>query len=238
VLIASSDGRGPSLSIAQADGSGIRSIDLGMAAYEPSFRPPDGREVMFVGYSSVDVGEAGIYAVDVVSGDVRTIVPPQRYFDLAGATWSPDGSRVAYWRWGGANFGGINAKTHVVAAAGTGDRELPRPEGAVWNAGTEWSNDGTRLVVSRGYTDAFDAVRTAIVPADGSTTGDELEVDGPVSAGCCVTFEWAPDDSKILVSPMGAGGVLPQVVIDVATGTSSPATWDTKSDPAWQRRAR
>jgi hypothetical protein len=37
---------------------------------------------------------------------------------------------------------------------------------------------------------------------------------------------------------MGAGGVLPQVVIDVATGTSSPATWDTKSDPAWQRRAR
>jgi Tol biopolymer transport system component len=237
VLIASTTNGVSGIAIAQADGSGISSAAVGMAAYEPSFRPPDGREIMFVGYSSGGTGSAGVYAVDVASGDVRTIVAPERDFDLAGATWSPDGSHVAYWRWGGANFGGVNARTHVVAADGTDDRALPVPKGAVWNAGTEWSNDGTRLVVSRGYTDGMDAVRTAIVPADGSTTGHELEIDGPINDGCCVTWEWAPDDSKILVTPMGTGGVLPQVIIDVATGTSSPATWDTRSDPAWQRLA-
>jgi Tol biopolymer transport system component len=238
VLIALADYGVAGIAIAQADGSGVRSLEVGMPAYEPTWRPPDGREIMFVGYANgPGISSGGVYAVDVASGAVRTIVEPLQDHDLAAATWSPDGSHVAYWRWGGANVG-INAKTHVVAADGSGGRELPVPEGAVWNTGTEWSNDGTRLVVSRGYTDAFDTVRTAIVPSDGSTTGDELEIDGVVTASCCVTWEWAPDDSKILVTPMGAGGVLPQVVIDVAAGTSSPATWDTKSDPAWQRRAR
>jgi Tol biopolymer transport system component len=236
VVFASRENGLTGISIAPSDGGTIERLDLGMEVYEPSFRPPDGREILFVGYPTG--GGAGVFAVDVDTGDVRAIVNPSLGYELAGATWSPDGSQVAYWRWGGPDSADeITARTRVVGADGTGDRELPMPPGAVWNAGSEWSNDGTRLVVVRGYTGGNEDVRAAIVPVDGSSTGDELDIDGTINDGCCVSLEWAPDDQKILATPMAAGGVLPQVLIDIKTGTSTPVPWAAKSDPAWQRRA-
>jgi dipeptidyl aminopeptidase/acylaminoacyl peptidase len=238
VVVASIEDGLAGISIAPSDGGTVARLDVGLQAYEPSFRPPDGREVLFVGYALGREEGAGIYAVDVASGHVRTIVEPLSEYDLAGATWSPDGKHIAYWRWGGpVPPTGINAMTRIVDADGMNDRELPVPLGTVWNTGTEWSNDGTRLFVVRGYSDAFDDVRAAIVPVDGSSAGDELEIEGTVNASCCVSFEWAPDDQKILLTPTSGVGALPQLLIDIETGEATPAPWGANSDPAWQRLA-
>ena len=99
VLIAHTTGLNATISIAQSDGSDVRHIDVGMLAFEPSFRPPDGAEILFVGNPGTAGRAHGLYAANVSSGAVRTIIEPSTVYDLAGATWSPDGSRIAYWRW-------------------------------------------------------------------------------------------------------------------------------------------
>jgi dipeptidyl aminopeptidase/acylaminoacyl peptidase len=235
VAIASLDGAMPTISIAQADGSGLRTLDLRQPASEPSFRPSDPTELLFVGRGL----SGGVFAVDLVSGNIRTIVYPDVAYDLAGAEWSPDGSSIAYWRWGGPEGDlGLTAHTHVIAADGTGDRVLPDPAGAVWNAGSAWSNDGRSLLILRGYTRGLEDVRAVIIAADGRSTGMEIPFDGVINDNCCAAFEWAPDDSKILATPTDiAGRALQQVIIDPRTGASETAPWTSTSDPTWQRTA-
>lgn len=234
ILIATTAGAKPRIAIAQSDGGAIREIPLLLRATEPSFRP-DGSEILFVGDGVLGKWH-GIFAVNATSGAVRTIVEPSSDFDLAGANWSPDGTKVAYWAWGDGD--GITARTHVVSADGTGDRLLPLPPDAVWQAGSDWSNDGTRLFVQRGYTGEYDDVRAVVIPADGSSVGVELAYDGNLVEDCCGFWEWAPDDSKILGKPAGRGGVpLQQVIMDPGGGGSQIAPWASTSDPAWQRLA-
>jgi dipeptidyl aminopeptidase/acylaminoacyl peptidase len=237
IAIASLDGVMPTISIAQADGTGLQALDVGMPAYEPSFRPTDATEVLFVGRG--ESGNGGIFAIDLASGSLRTIVEPVATYDLAGAEWSPDGSRIAYWKWGGPeDTGRINARTHVIAADGTGDRALPDPPGAVWNAGSAWSNDGTSLLIVRGYAPAYEDVRAVVIPADGRSTGMEVPYDGSINGECCAAFEWAPDDSKVLATPSDIDGApLQQVILDPLPGVSQTAPWKTTSDPTWQRKA-
>lgn len=237
VLIATTQDAWGTISIAETDGSGVRQLDVGMPVTDPSFRPPDGAEILFVGDGPSGTNH-GLYAVDVVSGVRRTIVDLSSVYDLAGATWSPDGSQIAYWRWGGPGDG-ITAHTRVVSADGTGDRVLFEPPGTVWTSGSDWSNDGTRLFVFRGFSSEFEDVRPAIVPADGSSPG--IEVDGRINIlrGCCPFSEWAPDDSRILVTPSDADGKPgQQLIIDPVTGETQVAPWNTTSDPTWQRLAR
>ena len=65
-----------------------------------------------------------------------------------------------------------------MAADGTGNRILPIPPDAVWQAGWTWSNDGTRLLAIRGYSDDFGESRAAVIPVDGKNTGIEIRVPG------------------------------------------------------------
>ncbi|MDF2736001.1 MAG: biopolymer transporter Tol [Chloroflexota bacterium] len=237
VLIAISDRGTPTIAIAQSDGSGVRRLDVGMFAYEPSFRPPDGAEVLFVGNPGSAGRAHGLYAADVSSGAVRTIIEPSTVYDLAGATWSPDGSRIAYWRWGGAATG-INARVHVISADGREDLLLPAPLEAAWQATSAWSNDGSRLFVLRGYSPTFEDVRPAVIPADGRSSGVELRVPVMLNGDCCANLEWAPDDSRILGTPTDAvGKPMQQLIIDPETGVTQPAPWTSSSDPTWQRLA-
>lgn len=234
VLIAAYAGAVPTIAIAQSDGSGVRQLRLGAHASEPSFRPPDGAEILFVGRS---LGDRGLFAVDPTSGTVRPIVKVAPSYDLAGASWSPDGSRIAYWTWN-TTVEGLTAKSRVVNADGSGDRELPSPEGAVWNAHATWSNDGTQLFIARAYTRSFDDVRGVVLPADGSSAGTEVAPAGSVETGCCAAWMWSPDDSKVLgrTGPIRRGSVR-YVVIDLAAREARPAPWTSASDPSWQRLA-
>ena len=231
--------------IAKADGGGVRAVDVGMAqAAAPVYRPTDGTEILFLGADADEAnGLNGLYAINVESGAVRTIVPP--YTDgLAGAVvppqidepaWSPDGSRISYSKWQYDPGGPTNIRVHIVAADGTGDRLLPAPPGAMWDASAIWSNDGTRLAIVRGYSTQDQNAVLAAVPADGTGLGVETERG---LALINVSHEWAPDDTSILSRPLDAADrPQAQLLWDPATGSSSPAPWRATSKPTWQRRA-
>lgn len=232
LLIATMTGGSQTMTIAQTDGTGARLLDVGMPASEPSFRPPDGAEVLFIGND--DTYHRGLFAVDLASGDVRQILILPHDFDLAGASWSPDGSQIAYWSWSGV-VEGLTAKTHVVAADGTADRELPSPPGSVWNAHATWSNDGTKLFIARAFTDGEDDVRGVVIPADGSDFG--IEVAKSVETECCAAWMWSPDDSKLLGRSASHGSPQHATVIDIATKTAVAVPWTAANDPTWQRLA-
>jgi Tol biopolymer transport system component len=244
IVVAQRGDAAPGLLLVAADGSGDRRLDLATLAdrvttvSEPTFRPPDGKEIMFVG-TDVDPadGGPGVYAVNVSTGDVRTIVETDASHELDAATWSPGGQLVSYATWD-TTAEGLTVRTHIVAADGTGDRVLPMPQGAVWDLGAAWSNDGTRLLLVRGYTGGWEDSRPVIIPVDGSDVGTEIAYDGPIQGNCCYSWEWSPDDTMILGKPIDASGqALQQVIIDVDAATIRPAPWTSTADPVWQRRA-
>jgi hypothetical protein len=132
----------------------------------------------------------------------------------------------------------LTAQTHVMAADGTGDRIVPIPPEAVWQAAFAWSNDGTRLLAIRGYTGQFEESVAVALPVDGSDFGVEFDTTGTIALDCCTAWEWAPDDSLILGTPTDVGGVpLDQVLLDPETGTTQTVPWNSSSHPSWQRLA-
>jgi Tol biopolymer transport system component len=218
--------------IAKADGSGARQIDVGMSVLESSYRPPNGAEIMFA--AANDVG-GGIYAVDVATNKIRTIVTPSAGETIGWVRVAPDGTRVAYSV--STNDLSRNAlSVHVSAIDGSGSVVLPMPQGATFQDAPAWSNDGTRIVVTRGYSTRNQEMTLAVLPADGSTVGTE---SGRGLTGCCDTvIEWAPDDKSILVSPEDLNGTFTsQLLLDPLTGASRPSPWSAIGDPAWQRLA-
>src|SRR5207247_11041583 len=86
-----------SITIAMTDGSGARELDVGMAATEPSYRPPDGGEILFSGTGPTS---RGLFSVDLSSGKIRQIVQPDPGHARAGASWPPDTARPADWTTG------------------------------------------------------------------------------------------------------------------------------------------
>jgi dipeptidyl aminopeptidase/acylaminoacyl peptidase len=228
LLIATASG----ITIAGTDGSGASQLDVGMLAEEPTYRPPDGNQILFIGRGA----STGLFVLDRSTAETRQIVKMNPGFDLAGASWSPDGSKVAYWTWGNASDG-LSAKTHVVNADGSGDRELPSPTGAVWNAHATWSNDGTRLFLARGFTPGEDDVRGYVAPADGGSPGIQIAPAGSVETACCAAWLWSPDDSELLGRPAALDAGEPMVILDAAGGPVRTVPWNAISDPTWQRRA-
>jgi Tol biopolymer transport system component len=220
--------------IAKADGSGARRVDVGMSVHGPTYRPPNGAEIIFAGGSADGAGN-GIYAVDVASGTLRTIVKPSAGVGLDWVSVAPDGSRVAY----SVSTSDPSRNTysvHVSAIDGSGTVTLPMPQGATFQDGPAWSNDGTRIVVVRGYATRNQDVALAVLPADGSAVGIETHRG---LTGCCDTVSaWAPDDTSILMSPEDLFGLTkPQLLLDPLTGVSRPTPWAAIGDPAWQRLA-
>jgi Tol biopolymer transport system component len=221
--------------VAKVDGSSARQLDIGMSVASPSFRPPGGAEIVFAG-KQAGGGSNGLYAVDVATSEVRTILAPAPGVDRDLPRVSPNGSRIAF----SASTFDPDRNTysiHVVAADGSGDMTLPMPERATFQDAPAWSNDGTSLAIVRGYGLRNEDITLAVLPADGSGFGVETRHG---LTGCCDTlFEWAPDDTTILVKPFDLGGQpAPQLLWDPLTGATTPAPWASISDPAWQRLAR
>ena len=225
---------GSRIQIARSDGSGVRTLETPGYVSEVAWRPPAGTQIGTLGRGGA------IYLVDVASGAVQTLVPPTDGVEAGGVTWSPDGSKIAYYPWS-TSAQEFTVRAHILDIADRRDRLAdPSGAGASWDAVATWSNDGQRVAIVRGYSPTgYSDVTVIIVRADG--TGQRVETDHglALNSECCAKFEWAPDDRSILWSPVDAGGTsLPQLLIDPTTGVVTAAPWRAVSDPAWQRVAR
>jgi hypothetical protein len=81
-------------------------------------------------------------------------------------------------------------------------------------------------------------VVAAIVRVGGGGQGVETDSSLEVLEACCLVrpFEWAPDDSWILVTPVDSSEQnTQQALIDPVTGEGHIAEWRTTSGPSWQR---
>ena len=77
---------------------------------------------------------------------------------------------------------GNTVQTHIVRADGRGDRILPSPGGALWQAPESWSNDGSKVLIVRGYTGGGEQARPAAVPVSRDAFGVEIPYPGGMSA--------------------------------------------------------
>lgn len=127
--------------IAAADGSGIRQLDLSTSVVGAAWRPPNGSEILMMD------GVGGIYAMDATSEDIRQILASSPGRNRTDPRWSPDGSLISFIEWS-EYADGLSSETHIMAADGTGNRMLPIPPEAVWQASWTWSNDGRSSEVS------------------------------------------------------------------------------------------
>jgi dipeptidyl aminopeptidase/acylaminoacyl peptidase len=236
ILISASPGAFTHFQIAATDGSGIRQIDLPGRASDAAWRPPDGSEILFQENGDVpNTTDSGIYAINAQNLKVRTILPGADSENRirGNAAWSPDGSLISFGQWDG---NGIDVQTHIIAADGTGDRVLPMPTNAVWQAPESWSNDGTRLLVIRGYTGDLTQALPVAIPVAGSGFGVEIPYTGGIGTPDVSAWEWAPDDTSILGTPVDASSTtLDQVLLDPVAGTLRTPSWTSVGQPTWQR---
>ena len=138
ILVASSDGTQPVRTFA---------VDVSPDDGGPEYRP-DGAEILAVGKPS-GAAARGVYALDPVTGAVRTVIAARPDADIWGATWSPDGTKIAY----GIidpSATTISARTHVVGVDGTGDVAVDTDPDSIADAGLPgpttvpgWSSPGT-----------------------------------------------------------------------------------------------
>jgi Tol biopolymer transport system component len=226
---------GGTLSIAQADGSGVRAFNLPFTISEAAYRPPDGAELIVTG--TMDDGSSGVFAVDARTGIPRPIVAPRQGRTVEYVRVSPDGSRIAYVSWEDATKTPEQYRVHVADVDDPKDIMLPLPAGAHFQDAPAWSNDGTRLAIMRGYTSENEDMAIAIVRADGT------DIKGVESkhklTGCCNTLlEWSPDDTTILVTPetLNQDGTQ-YLLLDPKTAAATTAPWTGLTPPNWQRVA-
>jgi WD40 repeat protein len=134
----------------KADGSGLVARLVGMSARIESVRfSPDGTKLAVTGGQPAQMGEVQIW--DVASHELLLSVPVG-YDTLYGASWSPDGKRVA--------FGSTDSAVRIIDVE-TGEEVLFQSAHDDWVLGTVFSVDGSHIAtVGRDMTSKLIEVST------------------------------------------------------------------------------
>lgn len=199
-------GAGKNVYVVRADGSGQRSLTLGMPASAPAFSP-DGRSLAFA-------GSGGIFVHELATGKTRRITTGP---DGVPA-WSPDGKLLAFTR---------DVDVYIAMADGHGEHPFVHgpPPGQAWysNYGHPvFAKDGVSLIVGHrggldignidgtGQRPLFVTDAAEIVMATVSPRGDALAI----FSGCglrITPFAKAatPCDGAALASATGYGVTRP-----------------------------
>jgi TolB protein len=218
IMVATNSDNGSRISIFPTDGSlAVRTLDVGMPAEGPTWRPPDGKEILFRGTTGTGFG---LFAVRPDGTGLRSVVPANGVNEWDGLffNWSPDGTQIAYqWR-----DGDGDQLIYVIPAAGGQRRPITSNE----SVGALWSPDGSKVAFSDGISDP--AV-VGVASADGSAP--VVRTTMPADP---VAYAWTPDGTKVLFA---SGDERELFLFDPVNGQVEPTSWSANGVPNWQRVA-
>ena len=133
-------------------------------------------------------------------------------------TWSPDGRRVAFYR-----FSEHGTAVYTVPALGGTEQRLRTGFSGPWTAGLDWSPDGKVLAISEGQEDKNRAWIALLSLADLTTR----PLTSPSSQEYDTAPAFSPDGSTVaFVRGIVAGVVSDVYVVPVAGGTPKRLTFD------------
>jgi len=153
-------GVGTELWLANADGSAPHKLDIGLGQSVSPLFSPDGTKFAFM----TRPGAATPYSLFVANADgtgARSLTGDMRVLtmELAGLTWSPDGTTLAFQ----SSDRGVD-RIYRVAADGTGLRAIT--DDVSNRASPAWSPDGAKILYQ--VADGHRAVYLAVMNPDGS----------------------------------------------------------------------
>lgn len=235
------------VTVANADGSGSSTLNVGMPVEFASWRSDD--EILFRGQRPTAPTEsAGLFVINADGTGLRQVVPTLG--DSGGAYQRPivsgDGSKVAYTTFErddtfqpGPTWDGMLLRLHVLDLATGTDRVIPIAADPIDQTlpTDEWSgtfsSDGRLIAFLRDASD--DRLEIVVAPADGSAVGKRV---GPATAkdaaGNGPSFDFSPDATAIIAT-------YPRDrltrILPIDGSASSTVPLDGTDVPTWQRQA-
>jgi dipeptidyl aminopeptidase/acylaminoacyl peptidase len=164
--------------------------------------------------SGIQVGHrTRLVEIDVASGDVRTLVGGD--FDVSGATWSPDGTMLAFSR---KRSGQQRHQSALWLANGDGSDARQVTADLYSVAGMRFSPDGRQVAFAAGHIEGdsisglyFYDVQSGERRCPG---GDELQLEG-------ANIVWHPQGGRV-ATVIAREGLFEIAVVDVRGGVATP----------------
>jgi len=185
---------------------------------EVYWRPPDGRQLMYVRNAGGDTRYLVLVDIEAADGDPEPVSDTESGLRPGG--WTPNGERFVVHHWDDED----GPWTSLLDPKTGQDQRLEIAFGRV-------SNDGTRIV---GYREFFDDPSMCVMtlpagPCDEIARGPVLP-DWEHTAG----LHWSPDDRWIVVDPQDDSG---WVLLDPEGGPPITPVWSERGLESWQRKA-
>ena len=239
IAVAWNDGGRGVINLVATDGSGARQLDIGVDATLVSWRPPDGRLLVFRGQGAagpdlfvVRPDGTGVQALGVADERVAT---DDRA--LSGVTWSPDGTRISYNGVGWRSPDVPEMRTVVLVVSETG--QVQSQTRLVFDPANQdeafavWSPDSRRLTLNVAGVDE-QVMHVAVGNSDG--TGELTIIGPPTTTRQAMERRWSPDGQQLLARYWEEQQAW---LFDPDGGPGEQVSyWATSSDaPSWQRMA-
>jgi dipeptidyl aminopeptidase/acylaminoacyl peptidase len=218
VAVAADSDLGRAIYLVETSTGEVRDLDTANVDVEPYWRPPDGRELVYLERRG-DLKR--LFLIDIEGADEDALPMSNPESNLRPGGWTPDGDRFVVHHWDDEH----DPWTSLLDPE-TGEEEaLDLAFGRV-------SNDGTRIVGYRNFReDPFLCVMTLPAgPCDAIAKGPVLP-DWEHTAG----LQWSPDDRWIVVYPQDND--MGWVLLNPEGGPPITPVWSERGVESWQRKA-
>jgi Tol biopolymer transport system component len=235
----------PQLSMVPVDGGPAKVIDLGgLRALDLAFQPPSG-QLLLVRVQAERDESTTLFTMNPDGSYRRALMgwqdsPFGHTYTMSGATWSPDGTRIAYnsVERDPTTTSVTHFRVHVTNADGTNDRPVVGPTNPlIQQAWPHFSPDGRSILVNQWTFKGDDPNAKGwlgVMSAD--LSGPARDIGHKFSGGedSGLPAYWSPDGTRVIVRANNSSQVWS---VDPVSGEDEILPW-AGDLPGWQRLAR